>query len=283
MTAKPCLGCGRLLATAAETCGFCGTDQPAAAAALAKEARCATCRRPYSAKLRECPFCERDRAAGIAPTAFGRTASLKPPVFEPETTSDDGPPSWLATALVFAVPLGVAAAWGVWQATQTAIIGDARPWRAAGVLAVLTAPLVGVAFVRRRYLTLEAAIDELGGAKAFLVGALVAVVALVPTALGFFGAIGAINTAGLDAREESIACTVGSIWHRTRADKDLGWQMSYWCDVRGEHLTDSLERLPARPDLVEGGIVHVRAARGRLGYWIRLGEPTNTVTTSATP
>ena len=267
------------MATAAETCGFCGTDQPAAAAALAKETRCSTCRRPYSAKLSECPFCERDRAAGIAPTAFGRTASLKPPVFEPEEVA--GPPSWLGTVLLFGVPLGLLAAFGALQATRTEVIGEAGPWRTSAVLATIAAPLLGVAFVRRRYETLEGAVDELGGTKAFLLGALVAVLACVPAALGFFGAVDAVNASGLDTREETIPCTVGSIWHRTRADKDLGWQMSYWCDVRGEHLTDSLERLPARPDLVVGGTVHVRAARGRLGYWIRLGEPTNAVTSSA--
>jgi hypothetical protein len=279
MTAKPCLACGRLIASSAEACGFCGAEQASVAAALAKETRCKTCKRPYAAKLAACPFCARDRAAGIAPTPFGPTASLRPPVFEDESSPDDDAEvrPVLGVVLSFAIPLVALALLGLWQSIgNTPLASDDAygPLRPSLLLALLASPLAGFYFVVRRYRSWSAALDALGAAKAAGLGALVALVAYVPLTLALAGLLAFLNGAGVESREQTLPCKVGSIWHRLHDGADLGWQMSYFCEVRGEPVIGSFDRLPARPDFVEGGPVFVRASRGRLGYWIRLGEPT---------
>jgi hypothetical protein len=78
---------------------------------------------------------------------------------------------------------------------------------------------------------------------------------------------------GSDDHAQVVECKVGSVWHRTRKDKDMGWNVSYTCDVQGDHLVGTVENLTARPDVTEGGPIHFRAARGRLGRWVRLSAP----------
>lgn len=276
MSAKACVACTKWIPATARECGFCGHAQPSVSGAPEKEARCATCKRPYAATLERCPFCERDRAAGVAPTAFGPTTSLSPPVFVDDTPDEGSARSLLSSAGLLAAPLLVGAAWGLWEIAHLVPLGGAEssgPWRAGIALGALAAPLLGVAFVRRVYRSTAAAAEAIGATRALLLGAGVALLSLAPAIVLFAGLASFVNGTGTDAREQIVDCKLGSIWNRTRGVADMGWHMSYFCELGGERLAGSTFVSATRPDFVEGGLVRFRAARGRLGYWIRLSDP----------
>jgi hypothetical protein len=274
------VGCTRLIAASFQKCSFCGADQPAPEPPAAKETRCSTCKRPYSSKLSECPFCARDRAAGVEPAAFGATLvprSLRPsPMRNHERDDDDGDVRFFSSAALFGFPVAIGAIWGVAQIFYTTSLGGQETSGVMGpsiVVALFVAPLLAMGFVRRSYRTLNAAIESAGLSKVLVIGFAASAVALIPAALSVAGFIHWLNGVGADSRVQIVECKVGSVWRRMRKGVDMGWQMSYSCDVDGEHLIGTVGPLRTRPDVVEGGGVRFRAARGRVGYWIRLGEP----------
>ena len=239
-----------------------------------KEVRCATCKRPHAAKLAECPFCARDRAAGVEPAAFGATRrqSLRPKAGDDDTTGS----RWVGSALLFGVPLLLGAIWGVVELVYTTPLGgeESSPSSAISVVAALfIAPLLAILFVRRAQRTLADAIENLGISTTIIIGFVATGVAFIPAVLFVTGCLQWWNGMGADVHPRIVECNVGSVWHPTRKGTDMGWSVSYTCDVEGDHLVGTIGGLAAAPNVTEGGPIHFRAARGRLGRWLRLGEP----------
>jgi hypothetical protein len=176
---------------------------------------------------------------------------------------------------MFGAPIALGAILGVAQGLTSTRVDSGTSSGLVGpsVLgAFFLAPLLTAAFIRRAYGTFAAAMDELGLPKLAGGGAGVAALAFVPIALTIAGLIGWINGLAITDREQLVECSAGAPWHRTRKGTDMGWSMTYSCDVDGERLHSTIEQ-PARPDVAEGGTFHLRLARGRFGYWVRLAAP----------
>jgi hypothetical protein len=262
LTSKACVSCKKLIAEAFAKCTYCGAEQPAVAPPAPKELRCATCKRPYSPKLATCPFCA--RSASVPPGAAPPTSVV--PVPRP---AEENP--LLGTAVLFGVPLAVGAICGVLQWVTTKRLGGGDLLGLTGpspLLALLLAPLLGLGFVRRAYGPVGEAIDEVGLPQVAKRVAAVAAIAFVPTALTISGALGWFN--GMDAadHEQDLTCTVGSAFHTASS-----WHITYTCrtGVGAEQVTGSFDQ--ANQLGPEGTLFHLRAAHGRLGYWLRAGDP----------
>ena len=216
----------------------------------------------------------------MKPAAFGLASagsSLRPGVVATEEAEDDGSPRTTSSALFFGLPLALGAVWGVISITTATPLADhdgATFSAKALVGAILIAPAVAALFVRRAYGSLERATAALGASKALTLGLVAAAVALVPAGLSTMAVLYAAN--GVGSHPRLVECKASSVW---RAVDGQGWNISYACDVDGEHLVGTLSQLRTKPEVEDGGRVDFRAARGRLGRWIRLGVPITPATT----
>jgi hypothetical protein len=150
------------------------------------------------------------------------------------------------------------------------------------VLGLILAPLLALAVLRRAYGSLTEAMDEVGATKLYVGLGAATIVGLVPAALGVYGVLSWANGFAISDREKLVECKAGMAWHVTRKGTDLGWHLPYSCDRDGEHLIGMLES-KARPTVPEGSAFKIKAARGRLGYWVKLEEPVLTSEAQATP
>jgi hypothetical protein len=278
-TTKPCVVCHKPIAASFQKCSFCSADQPVTSVAPSpKEKRCGTCKRPYSAKLEACPFCARDRADGVVPAAFGASAprrSVTPSSLD-EEDDDDGEPRVLGSALLFGGPLVLGALWGLVHVLSADRLGGQESSGVMGesiVVGLFVAPALAALFLRRTYRTFADAVDRHGLSKVLLIGFGATAVMLAPAALFAAGVVYWGNGIGAESRVRMVDCKVGSVWSRARKGGETSWQMSYSCDVEGDHVSGTLTDLPTRPDYVDGQSVTFRAARGRFGLWLRFGDP----------
>jgi hypothetical protein len=278
VASKACVACNREIPAAFQKCSSCGAAQPnTSQAPAAKEKRCSTCRSPYSAKLEECPFCARDRATGVQPSAFGATRTSLPakPLREDAAAAEEpAGDRTLGSAALFGVPLLVAGIWGVARVVYAQPLGPAdSAWAGRGVVvALLVAISVGLGFVRRARGPLADAVEEVGLPKVVATGVIASAVAFVPAVYFVAGAVQWLNTFGIEERAQLVDCKVASMWS-VPGKYGEGWYLTYACDLGGEHVFGTSNRLAAKPALVEGGVVRFRAGSGRLGRWVRLSDP----------
>jgi hypothetical protein len=274
VSAKNCIGCNKLIAAGAAECPHCQAAQPEANAPPPKELRCQTCKRPYSAKLAQCPFCARGMSVPAGPPIPSRAPT--PPVVIPENRI-------LSTAVLFGVPLVVGAVAGVVQLVSSTRLGEGDVVGLNGpstLAAFFLAPALAAGFVRRAYDAFGEIIDEIGLPKLLGRIGIVAAIALVPTALTISGLVGWFNGMNAAAETREIPCQVSSSFHRT---KQNDWHIVFTCEASGERVTGEFDRA-SQDSLADGVPFRVRAARGRLGYWIRTSDPlTDTTTASPTP
>lgn len=278
MASKACVACNREIPAAFQKCGFCGSAQPTTSQApAAKEKRCPTCRSPYAAKLDECPFCARDRASGVQPAAFGATRTslpAKPLREEPPAPEEPTERRTLGSAALFGLPLLFAGIWGVARIVFSQPLGAAESaWGGSSVgLGLLVAVLLGVGFVRRALGPFGEAIEDAGLTRVLATGSVAAAVAFVPAVYFVAGGARWVNAFGIDERAQLVDCKVASIWSAAGKHGDV-WYLTYACDAGGDHLFGTSDPLASKPPVTEGGTVRFRAARGRLGRWVRLSDP----------
>jgi hypothetical protein len=266
VSAKQCVACNKLIAAASAKCNHCGVDQPAAAAPPPKELRCPTCNRPYAAKLANCPFCARGMSIPTGPAQ-----ALAPTPAEEENRI-------LGNAVLFGAPLVVGAiAGGVQWFTSTRLgEGDAFGLNgSSSLVGFFVGPILAAAFVRRCYADHDAfadIVDDIGLPK--LAGRIAgaAAIAFFPAALTLSALIGWYNALGVSEHTQNLPCNVTSSFHRTAKSSDLGWHIKFTCDAAGERVSGSFDRA-SQDTFTDGSRFRLPAAKGRLGDWLRTGEP----------
>lgn len=283
MSAKACVACGKLIAQSFTTCSFCKAEQPAQAApAPQKEKRCDACRRPYAAKLEECPFCARAKVgAGTAPSSSSSKAAAASPssgrlphLEGSRVEEDDEGHRLVSSLLFFGIPLALGATWGIAQSMMGNRLGESSVFGPSMAVGIVVAPAFAVLFVRRVVGgNLGDAVDDVGLPKlaGYVAGA--AAVALLPTALTIMGIVLWFNGLAVSDREQDVACKAGSIVHNMRKGIDSGWSVSYTCEIEGQPLVGTVDRIMTKPELEENSPIKLRAIKGRAGIWLRVSDP----------
>jgi hypothetical protein len=183
----------------------------------------------------------------------------------------------MGSIVLFGAPLAVGAVCGAFLWAQTQRLGDSGVLGLAGpsvVAGVLLAPLVGLAFIRRVEGPLGDIQDQVGLPK--LVGriAAVAAIALLPAVLTVSAALSWYNRMG--ASDQDLRCTVTSAFHD--ATKASDWHIAFTCTPPGA-LVPAQVQVPGVLDgpnplgLADGSAFRLRAQHGRLGWWLRTGDP----------
>lgn len=245
---------------------------------VARETRCPTCKRPYSVKLEECPFCARDRAPAaqntegltppINPASSGRTPRSDS---SRDVVSEDDRSRVVTSAILFGVPVFLGAIWGIAEAMHNGRLGGEESSGLIGpsiAIAILVAPVFVVLAVRRSYGSLAEAFDVHGFNKAIGIIAGISLLSLAPTALTISGFATWLNGFSIEDRAKDVTCKVTGL----RAKGELGFTLAYSCEVEGELLVGHVD-VKTDPHVTEGGAVRFRAAKGRVGLWVRLSEP----------
>jgi hypothetical protein len=186
---------------------------------------------------------------------------------------DDEGNRTLGSATLFGLPLLVGSVWGIAQSLYSSPLGEQESGKARLVVTLFLVPLIALGFLRRAYGSLSDAVEGEGLVKVGGIFVLVSAIVLVPTSLTISGIVTWLNGMAIDGREQDVQCTAGSAWHRTRKGTDMGWHLSYSCELGGETIRGAIEHLHDRPEAAEGGPVRFRAARGRFGHWLRLSDP----------
>jgi hypothetical protein len=276
LNAKNCVACHKLIAETFAKCTYCGADQPVVAAPPPKETRCSTCKRAYSAKLAACPYCA--RGMSLPPTVAApsrqpgspRAASLPPGL---RADAEDHP--ILSSVVLFGAPLLVGAICGAWQSATTNRLAESDGLGFNGPsfgLALVLAPLLAFAFVRRCHGGIADAVADLGMPKLGLQIAGAAAIAFFPLALTLSGALGWYNAIGAGQREQELRCTVTSSFHRTKGDQARAWHIEFACKgTNAEQVPGAFDRPTGA--LESGATFRIKAAPGQLGWWLRQGDP----------
>jgi hypothetical protein len=280
VNAKNCVACHKLIPETFAKCTYCGAEQPVVSAPPPKEKRCNTCKRAYSAKLADCPYCARGMSLPpTVPTPSGLpgvpSAASLPPALRPD--ADDSP--ILSSVVLFGAPLLVGAVCGGWQWVSVHRLAEGEALGLNGPsagLALVLAPLLAFGFVRRCHGGLADAIAAIGTRKLGGQIAAAAAVAFFPVALTLSGLLGWYNAIGASQREEELRCTVTSAFHRTKGSEDNGWHVEFVCKGASvDQVSGAIDRPTGKTasGLESGATFRIKASPGQLGWWLRDGDP----------